>query len=708
MAEVIVDRYIIETQEAQKNLQGVANSLTQIANQSKKTSSQVNSDFTNAARGGAALTKQYNGLNLAVSQFARELPNAAQSAQIFFMSIGNNFGQLQDAIARINAQNKELAASGQKTIPLFKQLAASIFSFSSLLNVGVLLLVLYGKEIGNLISSLFKGGQAFDEAKERFNTLNKAFESKSVLKAVSDIELLRTNINLARQGFIDKKDVIDQYNKSIGQTTGQITTLDQAEQQIVKNGQAYIQMTLLKAAANLANEEAAQASVDAMRETLKEEEDLRREAATRVVITGDTEGAGIDQFLENARQQSIKKRRADSEKRIKDLQEIANRFQEHAAEIAKNNKFDFFGDAKGDATEEQKRLQELRNRAQREFAMMQKIADEQIPGAGLNVRLREREDYEFRNKVRLKTLEKRIDDEYKAEKDADKDLADLQKAAFKEANDAAVAQGEAEYSRNQKRIAKEKELRELEYTFIKESTDGIFNLTTNFLQATQDESIKKLEEERDIKLENDNITAEQRKKIEQDFQTQKSQILNKNAQTQRQIDLSQIAVNTAIAASKAIAEFPETFGQPFLSFVLATGALQLALAAAQPLPKFAKGTERVLGGIQGKDSVQALLMPDEAVITARQNMRHPGLARAWNAGNLEQFLAMKYIDPILNEIYSKDAARINNQFVNNNKVSGISDKRIVKNLQENTAVNKMMLKQMLKTNINNSDRRLWN
>lgn len=706
MAE-IVDRYLIETGQTVKNLTDVEKQLIKTSETSKKTATQVNQDMVSAARGGQMLTKQYNGLNVAVSQFARELPNAAQSAQIFFMSIGNNFGQLQDSIQRINAQNKELIAQGKPAQSVFKQLAASIFSVSTALNVGVLVLVLYGKEIGNLLSSLFKGGVAIDQVRQRFETLNKAFESKSVLKAVSDIEDLRRNIDLARKGFIDKKDVIEQYNKSIGETTGQVTSLDEAEKALNKNAAAFIQLTLLKAAAQQANEEASAAQLEAMKETIKEEQQLQKDIQTRIRFEGDD--TGLDQFLAQARDTEIKKRRSDSEKRIKDLKEVADRLKDEAARIAKENNFDFFGDITSDEAKAKKAQQEAIERL-REFWRLYELeaarvrpksivpqfgditgADEAglpdglLPSIAPKIAATEMTINELLDAINLSR--KNGEKEYTKFLEAELDRRLLKR---KEEGD--------------KEIENEKILRQKIKDLTRETASNLFDLRANLENAATDERVKRLEEERQKELEVEGLTLEQRKAIEEEYDQKRSAILNRNARIQRNLELANILVQTALATISELARG----GPPAAALAAITGALAFGFASAQPLPQYALGTERVTGGIRGKDSVHALLMPDEAVIKSSENMRHPGLARAWNEGRLESFLAMKYIEPVMNEIYRKDAARINNTFVNNNKV-GLNDKRIVRNIQESNMINKLMLRELRKNKGSNfTDRRFWN
>lgn len=77
--------------------------------------------------------------------------------------------------------------------------------------------------------------------------------------------------------------------------------------------------------------------------------------------------------------------------------------------------------------------------------------------------------------------------------------------------------------------------------------------------------------------------------------------------------LAQIAISTAVNASAQ----PE-----LLPFILANGAVQAAVVAAQPIP-YAKGTKKVpmvRGAVRGQDSVHAILMPDERVVPASTNM----------------------------------------------------------------------------------------
>lgn len=103
-----------------------------------------------------AVTRKTNNLKMQFSQVARELPSLAMGPQMFILAISNNLPMLADAIADVRKQNELLAASGQKGVPVWKQLASSIFSWQTALVAAISLGIVFGKDIANWVSSLFK------------------------------------------------------------------------------------------------------------------------------------------------------------------------------------------------------------------------------------------------------------------------------------------------------------------------------------------------------------------------------------------------------------------------------------------------------------------------------------------------------------------------------------------------------------------------
>lgn len=122
-----------------------------------------------------AAVRTYNGLNMSIQQLARELPVLSMGPQMFFMAISNNLPIFTDELARARKEYEAMIASGQKGVPVWRQVLSSIVSWQTALAVGITLTVAYGKEIGNWVANLFRGKKALDTARmasERFqNTM---------------------------------------------------------------------------------------------------------------------------------------------------------------------------------------------------------------------------------------------------------------------------------------------------------------------------------------------------------------------------------------------------------------------------------------------------------------------------------------------------------------------------------------------------------
>ena len=102
----------------------------------------------------------FNGLNVSVSQIVRELPSATMGANMFFLAVSNNIPMLVDEINKLRAANKLAMKEGKQGVPILKQLGGAVFSWNSLISVGITLLTVYGKDIVSWIGNLFKGREA--------------------------------------------------------------------------------------------------------------------------------------------------------------------------------------------------------------------------------------------------------------------------------------------------------------------------------------------------------------------------------------------------------------------------------------------------------------------------------------------------------------------------------------------------------------------
>lgn len=169
-------------------------------------------------------------------------------------------------------------------------------------------------------------------------------------KAVVDVTTLKDEIQLAKEGFLDKDAVVKHYNETIGKTTGIVKSLDEAEQALVRNGQAYVQMTLYKAAANIALESAAKKAFEAAQIARQKDEDFEN-----VADRSNNFNIRSEQDAKNAAEQIKRNEQERKNARIKaatdeqnSLLNIAADFNKAAATIAKAFNFNFFNDNKPD------------------------------------------------------------------------------------------------------------------------------------------------------------------------------------------------------------------------------------------------------------------------------------------------------------------------------------------------------------------------
>lgn len=190
----------------------------------------------------------YNGLGNAINQVSREVPAFTNSMQTGFMAISNNLPILADEIRNLVSANKELQSQGKETKSVLGQIAGAVFSWQTLLSVGITLLTVYGKEMFTFIMNMAKGKEVMTDATEKFKALNEAYADSSVKNAAMDYVELLNQIKSSKQGFIEKDEVLKNYNDTIGRTLGFAQDINQAEKILIENKDKYIQAMAERAA----------------------------------------------------------------------------------------------------------------------------------------------------------------------------------------------------------------------------------------------------------------------------------------------------------------------------------------------------------------------------------------------------------------------------------------------------------------------------
>lgn len=287
----------------------------------------LNKPLTDISKNVRDLNTDLNKLSGAVNQMAKDSQVADSS---------NN--KLTDGLEKLTKTYDTLKDA-------LKIIKGAFASLEAGLTVGLTLLIAYGPEILNIVKSWINGKETISQATLSINTLNKALGSSDVTNAAKQFNELKINIGLAKDGILSKKEVLKQYNETLGKTMGHANNINEADNKMVKEGPAYIQMTLNKAAAQIALQDAAKKTAEAQQirqqsddETLSYWDKIKNYA----IVAVNPMGFGVAQAnLFATAAEKRKKNSKDAEDESQKLITIAQNFQKTAALIAKKNNLFF-------------------------------------------------------------------------------------------------------------------------------------------------------------------------------------------------------------------------------------------------------------------------------------------------------------------------------------------------------------------------------
>lgn len=192
----------------------------------------------------------WNGLGNSINQITREMPAFAVSMNTGFLAISNNLPMLFDEIKRTKEGIASLRAEGKPTQGLFTTLMGNIFSFQTLLSVGVTLLTIYGKELVEWALSAWKGDSAISSLTKSTEAYNEALKSGDYKTAYENVTKVGIAFEQAKKGTVSKKEALQIYNETLGDTFGRTNDLNKAEDLYNKNAGNYIKAMLARASAN--------------------------------------------------------------------------------------------------------------------------------------------------------------------------------------------------------------------------------------------------------------------------------------------------------------------------------------------------------------------------------------------------------------------------------------------------------------------------
>lgn len=197
------------------------------------------------------VSRKTNNLRMQFSQVARELPSLAMGPQMFILAISNNLPMLTDAIADVRKQNELLKASGQKSVPVWKQLASSLFSWQTALVAGISLLIVYGNDMIEWVKNLTKAKKELTETEKLQQAVNTAHREggMAALEESTKLRILYTATQDTRKSINERNKAVDELQKMYPDYFGKLTdeailagkaasAYDDLTKAIIRKGQA--------------------------------------------------------------------------------------------------------------------------------------------------------------------------------------------------------------------------------------------------------------------------------------------------------------------------------------------------------------------------------------------------------------------------------------------------------------------------------------
>lgn len=705
MPDVVLTKYEGDFSQIQQSAESVYQEFVNIEKAGNKAFQTVGATANSAS-------KRVVNLNTSVGQFARELPALGSGLNTFFLAIGNQFGQLKDDIDRLNAANKAAAAQGMQTTSVWKALGSAIFSVNTAMSIGVTLLVLYGKDLTNLIADLIKGKQSLDSFRIGFRQVTETLRDKTLATKIAEYKALQHEVNLASKGFVDKDRTLKKYNETIGLTVGQARDLNQADALLVANKDAYIKTIVDRIAANnlliksaeLRNEAAATERDEI---TLTErawagfEEFYARTAARGFVKTGT-----IEERIANTR-----KRRAEA------LRAEAKETEKAASELIGTDSY-FNPDAQSMKKAEDALLHSLQNRrdilkslGQSSYEVEKQIYARRIELAKDDAI--QRKDIETELQVFINRSKRESDDQYAklAEKKLkeDQDYADKQRKIREEANKA-----ETEYEDAQRK--KQEELYMRDRKALLENDQTSYDQRRALIEEQVEQGLLTEQEASNARMEINRAEADARLSQIAEIGnaiSALSQLAGEDTEASKALAVAATTIETYVAAQRAFTGY-QSLPQPYgtiagtaaaaAAVISGLARVQKILSVNVPKPRsrgmsgitteaqtFKDGVIDLEGpGTTTSDSIPAWLSRGESVIKASSTAGYRDELRALNASPLdyERLLRTKYVEPAL-EAERRQVADMADNIARSLAIhNAFTDKNIVKELRTTRESNK--------------------
>lgn len=211
---------------------------------------QMDAEVGTFSRNVGNYSSAFYGLQGSLAQVTRELPVLTMGADRFFLAISNNLPILYDSIRAY----KNLSAEQRGGVGIMGALTKALFSWNTVITVGITLLTAYGDDIVKWVQKLFSAEKQIDHAKEAIQAFNKEIEENGLgigdeIVKVKELQRawgeLGDNLDAKRRFIEDNKRALDELGVSI-------QNVADADRLFITQTDDYIEALKLRAQANAA------------------------------------------------------------------------------------------------------------------------------------------------------------------------------------------------------------------------------------------------------------------------------------------------------------------------------------------------------------------------------------------------------------------------------------------------------------------------
>lgn len=574
----------------------------------------------------------FNPLSNSINQLTREMPAFTYSVQTGFMALSNNIPIFTDAIQNAVAQNKELQAQGKPTTSVLSQLAGAFLSWQTLMGVGITLLTVYGKEIGDWLSNITKGTSAVNglkQAQEKLNEINVQGQKNAVeetLKVKSLLAIAKDTALSYKERTVAVKELQDTYPAYFG-------NLEKEKILAGQTAEAEKELTdaiLSRAKANAAVEKitANQSQIiDLSIEELKVKKDLQNaERALQQIIANVTSGAGQGargvmmaqaEATRRLNQITLQKNELEKENNIltsfaieKQKEAILLDYKEEKATKEKAKKREDLNAITVDSIslnegflktlKEQKaifeELQSTLSNSSTEYKNYQNVIDGLEQSINLIVDPAKAITQTGVNEF-LDIYGKRANTATENSKELDEALQNLFKTTANNTlssfgMDSLIPMFDGTFNKMWETANTFNEKFAVGMKYIGDVAKQTFEFINMQQQAQFDAQFQRLEQERDVALLFAGESATAREEIERQYDERRKAIQRRQAEAQKKVAIFNSIVNTAQGVTSALA----TANIPLAILIGVLGAVQTTMIASQQIPQFYKGTDNAPEG----------------------------------------------------------------------------------------------------------------